>query len=394
MKNQLHSFDEHDLASLLVNQVKGRDYRSGKNPFTDFTGTNYLAFDLNTEFQEKGIEYAKEWGPLWGSSRLEVDLNIYPKTEQRINQLLGSKRIHLSHTITSMFFSIMPAVAKKGLIVLDEKVHPVVYESARLARDHGATLARYKHQDIASLEKILKENEHLNPKVIGVDGVFSLSTEIAPVHELQALAEKYQAWLFIDDAHGFGIYGKNPTHSMPYGLQGTGVVPYFSGNYKRTFYVASFGKAFCTHTSFTTSPDEYMEPLEFLSLGNIFSAPVAPYTIGLVNGALDLNEKLGTPAREKLFQITQLLVQGLKEKSFDFENVNFFPVVFIKIGPIENVIPFAKNLITFGVHCGLRAYPVVPPNECGVRIALTAAHEPHHIEHLIEALSEARDACK
>lgn len=378
LESQLVELEEKGLAAKPVDQFQGREFISKGRRYIDFSGTNYLSFDLMPEFQEFGIDYSRRFGPMWGSSRLEIDSEIYRDLEEDIGAWIGYRRVHLSHTITLMNFSVMPAIAQKGVIFADRKVHTVVWEAARLARDHGAKLERFDHQDMADLERKLQEHAHISPKLIAVDGVYSISSRLAPIRELQALAEKYDAWLYVDDAHGFGVLGEG----------GRGVIHHLGGNSRRTFYVSSFGKAFCTHGSFLGIPDDYHQPLEFLSLSNIYSAPISPYAIGLIRGAMALNARLGDEKRDHLRTLARTLVSGLRELGFIIENHEDQPIVFVPIGTVDELSHAAQRLNELGIHGGLRAYPVVPPHECGVRLGLTAGHTLDQIREVICAFEK------
>jgi 8-amino-7-oxononanoate synthase len=385
-KNQLSELDQAGLAMIQATELNGREFSDGKRSFTDYCTTNYLGFDFRPEMHARGMKLAEKWGTLTGWSRLEADPVIYPDLEKKISKFLGSGETILSHTITITNFSLIPSIAEKGVIFCDQKVHTVVWEACRLARDHGAKLTRFNHQDMADLERQLIENKDVSPKLIAVDGVYSISTEYAPIAELQRLCEKYGAWLYVDDAHGFGVLGERPTEVKPYGEGGGGVVKYFGGNFDRTFYVTSFGKAFCTHTAFATVPKLYPHTLREKCLQYVFSAPMPPYVIGLAEASLELNEKEGNQARADLLKTTRAFVDGFKNLGLKFSNHAYFPVVFWEIGNVGTLIPVAKELYASGVIAGLRAYPIVPEAECGMRFGLTRLHTQDQVAKTLEVI--------
>ncbi len=376
-----------DLGMLEALEIKGREFSNGKQSFIDYCTTNYLGFDFREELHNRGTEYAKTWGSLTGWSRLEADPVIYSNLEKRISKFLGVKETILSHTITITNFSLIPTIAEKGVIFCDQKVHTVVWEACRLARDHGATLVKFDHQSMQDLEAQLKKYKDVHPKIIAVDGVYSISTEFAPILELQNLCEKYGAWLYVDDAHGFGVLGDRNDPSQPFGSQGRGIVSYMGGNYDRTFYVSSFGKAFCTHTAFATVPKLYQTDLRGRCMQYIFSAPMPPYTIGVVDAALDLNAKEGDKIRRELHSLTRRFVEGMRSLNQNVSNNSFFPVVFWEIGTVEQLISVADKMIKSGVAAGIRAFPIVPANECGLRFGLTHLHTEAQIDQTLEIVS-------
>ena len=189
--------------------MKGKQILStGGKHYIDFCQTNYLSFEFDPLLNDRGYAWTKEWGSMPGWARMEADCALYERFETRLAALLGAPRVLTLPTITISNFSLIPGIVQRGLILTDKKLHTVVWEACRLARDHGATVRSFRHQDVADLERLLKEYSHLTPKLIAVDGVYSISTELAPIRELQELCERYDAFLYVDDAHGFGSLGK------------------------------------------------------------------------------------------------------------------------------------------------------------------------------------------
>lgn len=389
-KSQLIELSQDEIGKVPIQSWAGREFKTANRSFVDFASTNYLGFDFDPLMHKRGTEYAQKWGSIAGWSRLEVDPEIYRSLESRLCGFLGVENILLSHTITITNFSTIPVVAEKGIIFADSVVHTVVWEACRLARDHGAKLVKFQHQNLQNLEDLLKQNKDVHPKIIAVDGVYSISTEIAPVRELLDLCRRYDAYLYIDDAHGFGVLGEDPTQKNPLGLKGNGVVNFASANWDRIFYVSSFGKAFCTYTAFSTIPPEFKSDLSALSMQNIFSAPPLPYVLGTVEAALDLNEQRGDQARAKILALTKRLVDGLRSLGCNVTNEIYQPVVFLEVGTVDQLRDFARLLWDAGFVAGVRAFPLVPPDECGLRFATSALHDEKHIDSLLNAVEKIR----
>lgn len=389
-QNQLKFLDEMGLFNLPVTAWEGRVFTSSGKKYIDFSNTNYLGFDFNPYVSWKGSEFNERWSNIAGWSRMEVDPDIYQNLERRLGAMFGGSKMHLSSTITMMGFSIIPTIAQKGMIFADKKLHTVVWEACRLARDHGAQIERFEHQDMADLERLLIEHRNITPKMIAVDGVYSISTELAPITELQRLCEKYDAWLYVDDAHGFGILGHSPTQTNPYGIGGSGIINHFGGNYDRTFYVSSFGKAYCTATSFATIPILFKENLRAHSMSYLFSSPVSPHTIGTVEAVLDLNETRGEEARAGIRSNVRYLLSGLQSLGLKTFNNIEQPVIFLEVGSFPRLTAVAEKLWGSGVVAGLRAYPVVPADKCGLRFALSPLHTKQQLDHVLNVLSDVK----
>jgi 8-amino-7-oxononanoate synthase len=390
MRNQIKLLDQCGLTQISIDEWQGREFLSKGKHYIDFASTNYLGFDFDPLLHQRGSEYVQKWGNISGWSRMEVEPEIYGQLEQRIGRLLNAKRVHLSHTITLTNFSLIPSIVKKGIIFSDHLVHTVVWEACRLARDHGAELIRFRHQDLNHLEELLKRHRHVSPKLITVDGVYSNSMEVSPIKALQELCRRYNAWLYVDDAHGFGILGERSSISNPYGHQGNGVVCFAKGDYSRTFYVASFGKAFCTYSAFASIPDEYEDKILAESTQYIYSAPPNPYLIGTVDAALDLNELRGDQERGKIRELVRHFNSGLSQLGLQFYNYLEQPVVFVVIGTIENLIAAASYLHDSGIAPALRVYPQTSATQCGFRFALSSMHQKTHVDKVLSVLSEMK----
>lgn len=386
-KNQIEDLQDAGLLKLPVEKIDGRTFYSSGKRYIDYISTNYLGFDTRKELNEKGIQFDKNWGSLVGWSRLEADPIIYKELESRVAEFLGVRDLIFSHTITITNFSIMPYLAKDGVIFTDRSVHKVVYESARLARDHGAKIIGFNHQSLEDLETKLKEYKDTNHKIIAVDGVYSISGEFCPVKELQELAEKYNAWVYIDDAHGFGVLGRN---NGEIGLNdGSGVINHLNGNYDRTFYTTSFGKAFCVHGAFLVIPEKFLGYARENCLQYIFSAPISPFNVGQINACLDLNQAEGVQLRQKLFENTNYFVSGLKDLGLDILNNKGFPIIYWRIGNIDKLTEVAKKIYSAGITAGLRPFPLVPVNECGMRFGMTSLHSKALLDETLEKIEKA-----
>ena len=380
-KNQLYALIGKNLGKQQVIGQKGRKLITTDGSFIDFASTNYLGFDFHPKMQSAGLAMHEKWGALSGWSRLEIDADLYPRVEKSISQMLGCRDSILAHTITVTNFSVIPAIVKKGAIFCDQKLHTVVWEACRLARDHGASLEKFPHQDLVALETQLKNCRTTGPKLICVDGVYSISGAQAPIKELQTLCRQYGAWLLVDDAHGFGILGRaSQGQTNPYGFGGTGVVNHHGGDYNRTFYVSSFGKSFCTHSAFITLPTEFEGSLREECTQYIYSAPMPPFVVGMVEEALRLNDSEGEVARERIFQLTKRFVDGLRTMNLKVQNHEYFPIVFWEVGSLEDLMATSEILFNKGVVAGLRAYPVVPHDACGLRFGITALHTFEQID--------------
>lgn len=388
--NELEILEKLNLFDIKIkNQAPGKVQTINDQWLIDYATTGYLGLDRDIRMHNKGIELSSAWGTITNWSRMEVNPDIYDELENKISKWLKCKNVVIGHTITINSFSVMPYIAKDGYIICDDLVHSVVWEACRLARDHGSQILKFKHQDIDSLEEVLKKLPIEKRKIITVDGVYSISTEVAPIKKMLDLCAKYNAYLFIDDAHGLGVMGENPCAENPYGQKGNGIVNFSGENYDRVFYVSNFGKALGATVAFLCYPDEFKETLRANTLQYLFSAPPNPYSIGTALASLEINEEEGDQRRLDLYERVKFFTDSLIKNDISFSNQNFHPVVYIKIGRIDQMSKVARFLLDNGVIAGYRAYPVVAQDSCGMRFSITCDHTIDMLDETVNLMKEA-----
>jgi 7-keto-8-aminopelargonate synthetase-like enzyme len=386
--NQLQLLHEKKFFEIVIDEVKdGRIKDREGNWYHDYVTTGYLGVDHLPELIEKGTEYSKKWGSIANWSRMEVDPVIYTQLEDSIKSWMGCSNVILGHTITISNFSVLPWLAKDGFLICDSIVHTVVWEACRLARDHGAQIKKFDHQDLDDLERVLSELPRDKNKIIAIDGVYSISTEMADIEKMVPLCEKYNAYIYVDDAHGLGVYGKGD--GSDWGKKGNGIWNYYNVNKDRIFYVSNFGKAFGTTVAFLCYPDAFKSELKSNCLQYLFSAPPNPYAIGSTQAVMEWNERDGDQAREKLLGKVKYFVDGIRAAGVEVKNLNYHPVVFVKYGEFDNLLKGAEYLRQQGILGGYRAYPVVPHDACGIRFSITNDHTTEVLEHTIKSIANS-----
>ena len=389
--NEISTLHKENYYRIKVEKyLADRRFLSSGNIYEDFSSTNYLGIDYHPQIIESPQQYLKEWGSLTQWSRMEADCEIFTLLENRISQFLGCHKVLLSPTISSGCTSHIPNLFKRGAYFFSDRfLHPVVKTGTQLAKAYGAKLKKFDITDLSDLEDSLKQAGN-NDKCIFVDGVHSLGRYLAPVNDLQYLCDKYNAWLFIDDAHGFGILGEIPSQNSLWGMNGNGIINYLNASWSRTFYTSSFGKAFCTHTAFTSIPEEYPNDLAAKSDQFLYSAPISPALVAMAHAALDINENIGVSLRAKLLNLVRYFIAGLNDLDIDYTNVASHPVIYIVSGSVERTKIWHQYLLKRGIFSGLRVFPLTPRNQCGFRFSITATNSKTQIDNVLNVLSECK----
>src|SRR5919198_976447 len=213
----------HDLAELersnpmtdaVIEEIDGRMIRVDDRWLADFASCNYLGFDLEREIIDAIPAYLEKWGthPSW--SRLLGSPVLYSEIEERLTELLGAEDTLVLPTITLIHMSVIPVLAGSGTIYVESRAHKTIYEGCQLAAAHGATVKRFRHDDLEELERLLKEGGTA-PRLICVDGVNSMTGNAADIETMARLARTYDALLYVDDAHGFGVIGERRARQPP-----------------------------------------------------------------------------------------------------------------------------------------------------------------------------------
>ena len=159
----------HPMVDAVIDEVDGRLIRIGNRWLIDFASCNYLGFDLEPEIIRAVPEYLERWGTHPGWSRLLGSPVLYEEIEQKLSTLLSAPDALVLPTITHIHMSVIPVLAGGGTIYLDSRAHKTIYDGCSLARAHGATVHRFKHDDPTHLEALLQRSDG-GPRLICMDG--------------------------------------------------------------------------------------------------------------------------------------------------------------------------------------------------------------------------------
>lgn len=353
----------------------------------DFASCNYISFDQEQEaLLEGGIASAKKYGMHTSRARLMGYHELFSILEEKLTDFVGVEDTLIFPNTTLASIGIIPALIRESdLIVMDKSAHATMYQAAQMARDKGALLKSYPQDDFTKLEDILKTHQNAKRKIICVDGVYSMTGDFADLATLVPLAEKYNALVYVDDGHGFGTIGEQPTQDMPYGHKGNGIVNLRGLDYDNIMYAAGTAKGLASAAAFVSVTPKmkkfllaYAKPLDY-------THPSTPFTLGVLNSALDYVKIVGEQRREKLYQLTRHLIIGLRKMGFYVMNNSYFPIVSVWAGDTEKLISASQQLYEEGIFLTSCPYPTMPKNKEALRITVTSNHEMTHIEKLLQA---------
>jgi 8-amino-7-oxononanoate synthase len=282
--------------------------------------------------------------------------------------------------------SVIPVLAGAGTIYVESRAHKTIYEGCQFAASRGATVKRFAFEDAHDLERALKEGG-AQPRLICVDGVNSMTGNAVDLPAFAALARAYDALLYVDDAHGFGVIGERSGDELsPYGNRGNSIVRYAGESYDHVILVAGLSKAYSSLAAFLTCPPELKRLLKTAAPPYLYSGPSPIASLATVLTGLEVNARRGDAIRADLWRKTETILEALDRLGVHTPNRSGFPIIEVPLARHEEIDAVGRFLFENGIYVTLAAYPLVPRNEVGFRVQVTAANTEEQIEQLVDVL--------
>jgi 8-amino-7-oxononanoate synthase len=382
--------ESHPMMDAVIDEIDGRMIRIGEHWLADFASCNYLGFDLDREIIEAVPEYLRTWGthPSW--SRLLGSPRLYEDIEERLTDLLGCEDTLLLPTITHIHMSVIPLLAASGTIFMDARAHKTIYDGCQVARSRGAAVKRFRFEDADHLDELLRA-ERDPTRLVVMDGVNSMTGNAPDIAAFARVAREHGALLYVDDAHGFGVIGEEPTAAMPYGRRGNSVIRYAGETYDNVVLVGGFSKAYSSLLAFVACPTDVKDLLKVAAPPYLYSGPSPVASLATVLAGFDVNERRGDALRGHLHAMTDRILGTLHGLGVATPNRSGFPIIEVPLRDHTRIAAVGEFLYRRGVYVTLAAFPLVPKNEVGFRFQVTAANTHAEIDTAIagiEALAE------
>jgi 8-amino-7-oxononanoate synthase len=378
------------MLDAVIDEIAGRMIRVGDQWLADFASCNYLGFDLDPEIIAAIPAYLSKWGthPSW--SRLLGSPILYEQIEEQLTHLLGAPDVLAFPTITHVHMSVIPVLAATGTILVDRRAHKTIYDGCSVAKSHGATVVRFPHDDMEALAVLLAASPD-HPRLICTDGVNSMTGNAPPLPELLRLARDYDATLYVDDAHGFGIIGeRSDSETSPYGSKGNSIVRFFGESYDNVVLIGGCSKAYSSLLAFIACPTPTKNFLKVSAAPYLYSGPSPVASLATVLSGLEVNERRGDAIRADLHRKTRRTLEALGERGIATPNESGFPIIEVALADPRDIDEVGRFLFSRGIYVTLAAYPLVPRSDVGFRIQVTAANTDAEIDQLIGVLDELK----
>jgi myxalamid-type polyketide synthase MxaB len=378
-----------------MDDQRGRQVLIGGRWRCDFASCNYLGFDLEPEISAVIPSAVARWGthPSW--TRAVASPPLYGELEQELAQMVGAPHTLVFPSISLLHLGVLPLLAGgSGVILTDASAHYSIAEACLRAQADGTEWVEFRHNDIADLESKLAKHPRTRTKIIATDGVYSMGSPNPPLPAYARLAREYNATVYIDDAHGFGVVGAAPDEDLPYGYGGVGIVRHAGLDYERDriIYVAGLSKAFSSYAAFVTCQDEKMKMMLQTSGPYIFSGPTAVACLATALAGLRLNRRDGDARRRQIHRLTRRLVREAISIGFEVDNDSDFPIVGVIMGGREEMVTGCRILWDHDILITPATFPAVPATRNLVRFSITSANTEQELDQAIQALEAVWEA--
>ncbi len=334
---------------------------------------NYLGLTTHPHVRERARQALEKYGTsCTGSRLLNGNLDIHEELERRLAAFVGKDAALVFSTgFGTNIGTISAIVGRHDYAVIDKDDHASIYDGCKLS--WGKTV-RFEHNDPASLREALGrvDWEHGGALVV-VDGVFSMEGDVAPLPEMLPIVREFGARLMVDDAHASGVLGP----------RGEGTAAHFGVTDEVDLIMGTFSKSFASLGGFIAGDAKVIDYIKHNSRPFIFSAAMAPPSVGACLGALDVMEN-EPEHRERLWRIVNRMHAEYRRLGFDTGN-STTPVIPIVLGDEMLVFEFWRRLLEAGIFVNPVRPPAVPQGRALLRTSYMATHTDEQMDYVLEA---------
>ena len=355
---------------------QGTSIRLDDRDMIMLSSNDYLGLSFHPKVIEAGRAAMLKWGTSTTGARPSNGSRTYHlELEQKLAAFLGREACHVHAAGYISCLASVAAFAQKGDVVLaDKNIHSCLWDGIRLSM---ASVERFSHNNPLDLREVAASVAASAPKMLVIEGVYSMEGHIARLPEILEVAEEYGCFSVLDDAHGLGVLGR----------QGRGTVDHYNLNDKVDVICGSLSKSLASTGGFVAGSQEVIDYLRTNSKQTIFSAAISPSQAGCAVASLELMQS-EPQYLERLWKNTRRyrdMLHGLGLDTWGSET----PAVPIVLGSKELVYRFWQALLEKGVFTVMSIAPAVPPGKDLIRTAVSAMHTDEQLERIGEAMAYA-----
>ncbi|MGM0667295.1 MAG: glycine C-acetyltransferase [Bacteroidota bacterium] len=342
----------------------------------NFCANNYLGLSNSPELIEAAKEALDTHGYGMSSVRFICGTSdLHKELEEKIASFFGTEDTILYAACFDANGGLFdPLLTSEDAIISDALNHASIIDGVRLCK---AKRYRYENADMEDLENRLAVAQEQRFRIIVTDGVFSMDGNVAPMDKIYELAEKYNAFVMVDECHSAGVVGKT----------GRGVTELFDLRGKIEIITGTLGKAFGGAIGgFTTGKKEIIEMLRQRSRPYLFSNAIPPLVAAAGSRMIDMMTETNE-LQDKLHHNTSYFVDRMSELGFDIKPTQS-AICAVMLYDARLSQEFASRLLEEGIYVIGFYFPVVPNGEARIRVQLSAAHEQDHLDKAIKAFEK------
>jgi len=335
-------------------------------------GSNsYLGLTNHPKIKEAAKAAIDKYGTgCAGSPFLNGTLDIHKQLESILADFLHKDGVMLFSAGFQANSGVIPCVTgRNDYVIFDEMDHASIIEGKRLT---FANTLKYRHSDMEDLERVLQRCPLDSAKLVVTDGVFSMEGDVAKLPDMQALCDKYQATLMVDEAHGLGVFGR----------EGRGVTDHFGLLDKTEMIMGTFSKSLASIGGFIAADKETINWMRHNVRPYIFTASIPPSATASVMAAIEVMRS--EPERqENLWKVANYALKSFREAGFEIGNTET-PIIPLYVRDNEKTFIVTRMLLDEGVFVNPVISPAVPPEDTLIRLAWMATHTLDQVDFAVE----------
>lgn len=358
-----------------IQESRGNRIKVNGRPMIMVGSNNYLGLADHPQVKEAAKAAVERYGVgTCGSRFLTGTIDLHVELEEKLAKFMGKEAALTFTTGYQTNLGIISTLSGKGdAIITDRMVHASIIDACRLS---FADVYKFKHNDMADLERILNSIDQNVPKLIVVDGVFSMEGDIADLPGIVPLAKKYKARILVDDAHGIGVLGPN----------GRGTAEHFGLEDQVDLIMGTFSKSFASVGGVVVGSKKVISYIKHHARSLIFSAAATPASVASVLAILELIQKQ-PELRRRLWDVTERMRKSFQDMGYN-TGPSQTPIIPIMIGNDEKAFMLWKILRDAGIFTTPVIYPAVPLGQALIRTSYSAAHSDEELETVLAAFRQ------
>lgn len=340
-----------------------------------FGSNSYLGLTKHPKVKQAAIDAIRKYGTGCAGSRfLNGTLDIHVELENRLAIFTGKEAALLFSTGFQVNLGVLSSiVGRQDYLLFDESNHASIIDGGRLS---FGNVLKFNHNDMADLEKKLKKLPGDTIRIIAVDGVFSMEGDMAKLPEIVAIADKYGANIYVDDAHSLGVFGR----------KGAGTASHFNLTDKVDLIMGTFSKSFASLGGFIAGDATVIDYLKHHARSLLFSASMTPASVASTIAALDLIEN--EPEHMEQLWLNTEYAKGLLLKAGLEIGKTVSPILPVYIRDNTKTFLLTKILLEQGIFVNPIVSPAVSSNDSLIRLSIMATHTFSQIEEAILKIDE------